>query len=314
MANYSFLQFTPAYLRVLVAAVWIPGAAFWMYFAAAVLLAIGLPIILKNEVPNARGLDKILPFGRLFYAIPMAVFGTEHFCFPEEIGGMVPSWIPARPFWVYLVGLALIAAALSIVVKRQAWLAATLLGIMLCLFVVLISAPAVVANPRDRFAWAVSLRDLAFGGGAFAFAGAQTKARPATGVPALVTLGRFFVGVPAVFFGVEHFLHPEFAPGVPLPMVTPTWIPVRLLWAYLAGALLLAAGFLLVTVNKKARLATTYLGIMILLLVLVVYLPILISDPKSIAIGLNYFFDTLAFSGAIFLLADALPKGSDSHA
>jgi uncharacterized membrane protein YphA (DoxX/SURF4 family) len=178
---------------------------------------------------------------------------------------------------------------------------------------VLISAPAVVANPRDRFAWAVVLRDLAFSGGAFAFAGTQMRPRPAAGVPALVTLARFFVGVPAVFFGVEHLLHPEFAPGVPLKMVTPTWIPVRLFWAYLAGAVLVAAGSL-VTVNKKARLAAAYLGIMILLLVLIVYLPILVSDPKSIDIGLNYFFDTLAFSGAIFLLADALPKESDSHA
>ena len=313
MANYSFLQLTPAYLKVLLAAVWIPGAAFWMYFAAAVLLAIGLPIILKNEVPNARGLDKILPFGRLFYAIPMAVFGVEHFCFPEEIGELVPSWIPAHPFWVYLVGIALISAALSIVVKKQAWLAATLLGIMFCLFEVLMNVPGVVANPRDRFAWALTLRDLAFSGGAFAFAGTQIKARPTAGVPGLVSLGRFFVAIPAVFFGVEHFLHPEFAPGVPLEKVTPTWIPGRLFWAYLAGAVLLAAGSSLI-VNKKARLAATCLGIMILLLVLIVYLPILVSDPKSIAIGLNYFFDTLAFSGAILLLADALPKESNLHA
>ncbi len=58
--------------------------------------------------------------------------------------------------------------------------------------------------------------------------------------------------------------------------------------------------------NKKARLAATYLGIMILLVVLFVYLPILVADRSSIANGLNYFTDTLVLSGAALLLADAL--------
>jgi uncharacterized membrane protein len=313
MANCGFQKFAHALSAVSVVALWTPRAAFWLYFVGAALLAIGLPIIIKNELPKAHGLDEIMPFGRLFFAIPMAVFGTEHFLFAEEVGGMVPSWIPAHRFWVYLVGVALIVAALSIIVKRQAWLAAVLLGIMLCLFEVVISIPGIVANPKDRFAWAVALRDLAFSGGAFAFAGAQMKSRPAAGVPWLVTLGRFFVGVPAVCFSVEHFLHPDFVPGVPLSKVTPTWIPLRLFWAYLAGAVLLAAGSLVV-VNKKARLAATYLGIMILLLVLFVYLPILVSNPSSIGVGLNYLFDTLAFSGAFLLLADALPKEEHPYA
>ena len=62
-----------------------------------------------------------------------------------------------------------------------------------------------------------------------------------------------------------------------------------------------------------SRLAATYLGIMILLLVLFVYLPILVS-PSSIGVGLNYLFDTLAFSGAFLLLADALPKEGHPYA
>ena len=312
VVDCDFLQFTHACLAAALVAFGIPGAVFWPYFAGTALLAIGLPIIIKNELPQAHGLEKILPFGHLFFTIPMVVFAAQHFTSAKFLVLLVPSWIPAHLFWVLLVGSALIAAALSIVVKRHAQLAATLLGIMFLLFEVLLHIPKVVANPRDRFAWAVALRDLSFSGGAFAFAGAQMKARPTDGVPGLVTLGRFFVAIPAVFFGVEHFLHPEFAPGVPLNKLTPTWIPMRLFWAYFAGAVLVAAGASLI-VKGQARLAATYLGIMILLLVLFIYLPIVAADPSDIGNGLNYLVDTLAFSGAALVLADALPREDHPH-
>jgi uncharacterized membrane protein len=303
----GFEQSTQAHLASALVAFPIRTQVFWPYFAAAALLAIGLPIIIKHDLLQAHGLDKAAPFGRLFFAIPMAVFGTEHLTDAADVARIVPSWMPAHLFWVYFVGIALIAAVLSIVVKRQARLAATLLGIMVLLFVVMIHIPNIVTNPRDRFAWVVGLREIAFSGGAFALAGAQMRKRPAGGVSALVTVARLFVGIPAIFFGVEHFLHPDFVPGVPLNRVTPTWIPGRLFWAYSAGAVLVAAGACLI-VNKKARLAATFLGIMILLLVLFIYLPILVANPSSIGNGLNYIVDTLAFSGAALLLADALPE------
>jgi len=43
-----------------------------------------------------------------------------------------------------------------------------------------------------------------------AFAGTQTEKRKAEGTNNLVTLARVFLSVSAIFFGVEHFLHPEF--------------------------------------------------------------------------------------------------------
>jgi uncharacterized membrane protein len=310
----DFLHLTYPRFAVLLAVFAIPSAVFWPYFAGVVLLAIGLPIVIKNELHLSRGLDKLMPFGRLFFAIPLAVFAAEHFTATRFIALLIPGWIPAHVFFVYLVGVALIAAALSIIFKKNAQLAATLLGIMIFLFVVLIHIPRVVANPRDRIAWAVALRDLSFSGAAFALAGAQSKAtRPGNGAPPLVTMARFLVAVPALFFGVEHFLHPDFAPGVPLAKLTPTWIPLRLFWSYLAGAVLFAAGASIL-VNKKARSAATYLGIAVLLIVLVIYLPIEVSIPADIGNGLNYFADTLLFCGAAFVLADALPKEAPSHA
>jgi uncharacterized membrane protein len=290
----------------------IPAPVFWPYFAGLAILAIGLPVILKNDVPQARGLGKLMPFGRLFYAIPLAVFAGEHFTLGRLMAGGIPSWIPAHIFWIYFVGVALVAAALSIVVKKYSQLAATLLGAMILLFVVLLHIPRVAAAPHDRISWAVALRDLSFSGAAFAFAGAQRKLQSTNTTSLLVTLARYVIAVTAIFFGVEHFLHPEFAPGVPLAKITPTWIPIRLFWGYLTGAVLIAAGASLL-VNKKARLAATYLGLMILFITAAIYLPILISIPSDIGNGLNYFADTLMFSGAILLLADALPEANSPN-
>jgi hypothetical protein len=59
--------------------------------------------------------------------------------------------------------------------------------------------------------------------------------------------------------------------------------------------------------------AATYLGTWMVLLVVFVYGPILIAslaDPSTAVKveGLNYFFDTLLFGGAILALASATPR------
>src|ERR1700678_4644666 len=91
-----------------------PRDVFWGYFAGCGLLAIGLTKVIKDELAQARGLDKILPFGRLFLAIPMAVFGTEHLTDNADIDSIVPKWMPAHTFWAYLVGIALIWPGITV--------------------------------------------------------------------------------------------------------------------------------------------------------------------------------------------------------
>jgi len=131
----------------------LPGDVLWVYVSGCLLLLIGLSKIRKDELPRARGLDKFLPFGRLFLAIPMAAFGKEHLTDTAGIATIVPQGMPAHTFWVYLVGIALIAAALSITTKIQPRPAATLLGVMFCCFVLLIHIPNIVAQPGNRFFW-----------------------------------------------------------------------------------------------------------------------------------------------------------------
>jgi uncharacterized membrane protein len=293
-----------------------PATVFWIYVCASLLFIIGL-IKIFGELTQEHGVDKIMPFGRLFFAIPMAVFGSEHFTSTASIATLVPRWIPAHMFWVYLVGLAFLCAALSIAVLVQARLAAALVGMTLLIFVFVMDIPAVVANPRNRFFWALALRELAFSGGAFAFAMWPWSTRPRQPSPspppaAWAAMPRFFVGIPSLFYGVEHLLHPAYVPGIPLQKLTPEWIPGRLFLSYFVGVILILAGLCLL-VNKKTRMAATSLGLTILLTVLWIYLPMLLASPTDV-VALNYFFDTLLFCGAILLLANAIDKETASVA
>jgi hypothetical protein len=60
--------------------------------------------------------------------------------------------------------------------------------------------------------------------------------------------------------------------------------------------------------DRKARSSAAVLGTAINFVVLVVYVPLLVAQP-SVAVGLNYFADTLAFGGTVLLLAGALDRG-----
>ena len=60
--------------------------------------------------PPPSGLDKLTALACVFFAAPLAVFGAEHLTDAEDIVQLIPAWMPARLFWAYFVGVALIAA------------------------------------------------------------------------------------------------------------------------------------------------------------------------------------------------------------
>jgi uncharacterized membrane protein YphA (DoxX/SURF4 family) len=122
-------------------------------------------------------LDKIVTFGRMLFAISMIVFGVQHFMYAGFIAFLIPSWIPGHLFWAYFTGAALIAAGLSIATRMVAPVAATLLGVMFLLWVLMLHAPRVVAQPRNGDEWTSAFVALAFAGGSFILAAALSKAR-----------------------------------------------------------------------------------------------------------------------------------------
>ncbi len=281
--------------------------------AGVVFLLIGLWFA-RKEIAQARGADKIVALGNLCIAIPLAVFGAEHLFGVELVVDAVPKFMPWRLFWAYFVGVALLAAALSIATRIAVRWSGLFFGIMMFLFVAMIDLPGTLAHPQNRFFWALTLREASFGGAGLILAGHVMDGR---GQATLITIGRIVLGITAIFYGIEHFLHATSLPGVPLEKDMPAWIPGRVLIDYVTGATLLAGGgsFLL---NWKTRTVATFVGGWILLLVLVVYGPVLIdalATPKMPVqmVGINYFADTLLFAGAILALASAMPR-SDRNA
>ena len=68
-----------------------------------------------------------------------------------------------------------------------------------------------------------------------------------------------------LFFAVQHFLFPVFAPGVPLPKRTPPWVPLVPLWAYGAGLIYLASAYMFL-VSSRTRMAAALSGSTLLFL------------------------------------------------
>ncbi len=261
----------------------------------------------RHELARGPLHERMIALGRVFVAAPLATFGGLHMAAARGISTMVPAYMPWRLFWAYLVGMALIATGLSLIAGRLVRWSALLSGAMLLAFVLMLHVPNTIANLHDRFAWAVLLRDTGFASGLLALAGSTGS--PGSGWRRLLTPARIEFSITALFFAVEHFLHPEFAPGVPLSRLTPPWIPVPRLWGYAMGTVLLASGAMLL-VNRRTHEAAAWLGFAAAVVVVVIYVPMLgpVHGTAEAVDSINYVADTLLFAGTALIVAEALGR------
>ncbi|MGD0891969.1 MAG: DoxX family membrane protein [Terracidiphilus sp.] len=285
------------------------SANFWMSAAGLVYLVAGV-FAFRKEIGAARGLDKLVVFGPVFIAVSLAAFAPEHFRGPEFVQNMVPSYMPLRSLWAYFVGCALLAVATSLTVRKFERLSTTLLGLMFFLFVCMLYLPSALRHADNRFAWAYMLRDLSFCAGACALAGLHWRAAFRRLSKGLILFARIVLAIAAIDYGAQHFLHPTSAPGVPLEMMTPAWVPFASVWGYIAGLVLLLAGIGL-AINWKSRMASASVGALMTALTLFLYVPVLILAYRGASTdfndAINYVADTLLYAGSALALALASP-------
>lgn len=293
----------------------ISSTAAAMCSAVFVVLLVGL-FAAKRDIAQAHGLNKIVAMSNFCFAIPLAIFGALHLFGSQFVKGGVPAYMPWPMFWAYFVGCALVAAAISIASKVAVQWSALLFGLMMFSFVAMLHFPGALASHYDRIRWTIVFRESSFGGAALVLAGSAAVAWSERSKMTLITIGRILVAVAAVVFGVEHFLHPTGLPGVPLLRQLPAWLPGRVLIDYVTGAGLVATGLCLL-LNWKPRTAATWLGSWIWLLVIVIYIPVMISGLADLNIGaqiegINYFGDTLLFGAEFLVIAQAMARSDKS--
>jgi uncharacterized membrane protein YphA (DoxX/SURF4 family) len=252
----------------------------------------------------------LVPIGRIFYAIGLIGIGIQHFIFADFIPVMAPfwpAWIPGRPFWAYAAGSALIAAGAGIIFDIHARTVAALSGAVILVLVMLEHVPGqLAANPRNLGAWTNTFKALTMCGGAWVVAGSlkERTSNITRYLEILMPIGRFFLPITVIVFGIDHFLYTGFVASL-----VPSWIPGAMFWTYFAGVALIAAGIGMI-LRIQARLASLLLGIMIFLWFIFLHIPRAIADPHS-AKGNEWtsVFEALAFSGIAFILA-ALPASN----
>jgi uncharacterized membrane protein len=285
-----------------------PSDVIWSYSVFALVCVAGLAtIFLRSDWERARGADKLLLLGPIFYAAPLGGFGAEHFTQAAGIASIVPKFIPFHMFWALFLGACFIAASLSMVTRIQARLSASLVALNFFLFVLLMDAPGWAQQPGNRIFAMLTLRELAFSGGALALAASLAAQSNVQGSRIFATIARYFVAIPVLVYSIPQFLHADLLPGVPLQRATPDYIWGHSAWSYVAGLVYLVGGVLLL-IGKNTRVAATWVGLTVFVVELVIYVPIAVVDRASLANGFNYMADTLMFCGAVFLLAGAMPR------
>jgi uncharacterized membrane protein len=276
--------------------------------STAGLLVIAAGIVARHRALTGPSLpERAIGLGRVFVAAPLATFGALHMSAAHGLSSMVPKYLPVPLFWVYLVGLALIATALSLIFDKAVRWSGFLCGGMFLFFVAMLDVPTITTLLHDRFGQALFVREISFGCGLIALS--ASLGAPTSGRSRVVAMCRIVFGMVAVFYGVETLLHPEFLPGVPLEKLTPDWEPAARLWGYAIGVFLLVCGGLLLA-NRWEKKAGAWLGIAIAIAVVVVYLPLLgpAHGTDQVVEALDYIFDTLLFAGTALILAEAIGR------
>ena len=199
---------------------------------------------------------------------------------------------------VYAAAAALIFGGAAIQFRRSVTTGAAVLGAAYLVFV-LLCVPGIVTAPRIYNSWGNFFEQFSLlTGGAIVYARLSSRWSPET----LNRMGRILLGICAVSFTLEQAIY-----LAATAQLVPKWIPPsQMFWAVATTVLFALAAVALVT-NRMPLLATRLLTLMIMSFGLLVWVPLVISDPHNHA-NWSENAETFAIAGAAWILADLLSE------
>jgi uncharacterized membrane protein len=167
LLSILFLHLPKAATDPLVGFMWTNPCKALALLGGVIILAGALPEYGDRSSALARLFRRLSPLGPLFLGLFLILGGIQHFIYADFVMKLVPSWIPGPRFWVYLTGTALIAGGVGLLVPKTKRLAATMVGIMILLWVVLLHIPRAMVNLHDPSETSGVFEALALSGAAF---------------------------------------------------------------------------------------------------------------------------------------------------
>jgi hypothetical protein len=228
--------------------------------------------------------------GRHVFGVAALAFGLITLAWHDYNDGHQLRYI------VYAAAAALIFGGAAIQFRRTAKTGAAVLGAAYLVFV-LLCVPGIVAAPQIYNSWGNFFEQFSLLTGAAIVYAHLSSARSRE---TLHRIGRILLGICAASFTLEQafYLHAT-------ANLVPKWLPPsQMFWAVTTTVLFALAAVALLT-NRMALLATRLLTMMVVIFGLLVWVPLVLSDPHNHA-NWSENAETFAIAGAAWILADVL--------
>jgi hypothetical protein len=228
--------------------------------------------------------------GRHVFGVGALAFGIITLAWHDYNGWHQPRYL------VYAAAVALILGSAAIQFRRTAKTGAAVLGAVYLVFA-LQCVPGIVAAPRIYNSWGNFFEQFSLVTGA---AIVYARLSSAWSRETLNRIGRILLGICAASFTLEQAFYLNATANL-----VPKWVPPSQMFWAVTTTVLFALAAVALLVNRIALLATRLLTLMLVSFGLLVWVPLLFSDPHNHT-NWDETAETFAIAGAVWILADIL--------